>query len=412
MPNVRPDSLVFAARRAPYPVTNGSRLRGNRLLAGLSRAFETTLVTFEHHPESPDGLCPRQELELLFPGVEVVTAPGTGHHHHVEQARSLVSRRSWMSARYVTPAFRSALQATVARVRPAIVHLDEQALGGYGPLDGTLTVLATHNVDHEILRGMARAAQGRRRVLSAVEWRKVRREAEWAWRRMPLCLAVSEGNAEVMRAAGARRVEVCPNGTDPVERLAPPRRGAGEPLRILFVGSGSFDPYERGLAWFVHHVIPPLRERVPVEFDVIGERPRRPVRAPGVTYAGPVPSVRPWYQRAHVAVVPVFERSGTRLKIIEAMAQGRPVVSTTPGASGLPLSADVHYRRADDAEAFVVALAGLAEDIEGGSDAVPAMLDRARSAIASLFWPEIVDRLVDLYRGEIEARASRAGGAA
>jgi glycosyltransferase involved in cell wall biosynthesis len=175
----------------------------------------------------------------------------------------------------------------------------------------------------------------------------------------------------------------------------------------VFVGSGAFDPYERGLAWFVRNVIPRLRDRVPVEFDVVGERPSRPVPAPGVAYVGHVPAVRPWYERAHAAVVPLFEGSGTRLKIVEAMAQGRPVVSTTLGASGLPLSSDVHYLRADDADAFVTALAALAKNIERGDGAVDAMLDRARSAITSLFWPTIVDRLVDLYRGEIEQRARR-----
>jgi len=412
MPDARPDSLVFATRRAPYPLTNGSRLRANRLLAGLSQAFKTTLVTFEHHPDSPDGACAREELERLFPGVDVVTAPGTGPSQRLDQVRSLMSRRSWTAGRYVTPSFRSALQATVARVRPAIVHLDEQSLGEYGPLEGALTVLATHNVDYEILRGVAQAGHGRRRAFSAIEWRKVRREAEWAWRRMPLCLAVSEVDARVMRAAGARRVEVCPNGTDPVERLAPPRRGPGEPFRLLFVGSGAFDPYERGLAWFVRSVIPRLRDRVPVELDVVGERPSRPVPAPGVAYVGHVPAVRPWYERAHAAVVPLFEGSGTRLKIVEAMAHGRPVVSTTLGARGLPLSGGVHYLGADDADAFVTALAALAEDIERGDGAVPAMLDRARGAITSLFWPAIVDRLIDLYRGEIAQRSHRDVGVA
>jgi glycosyltransferase involved in cell wall biosynthesis len=212
-----------------------------------------------------------------------------------------------------------------------------------------------------------------------------------------------------MARAGASRVAVCPNGTDPVAPWPPPTRRDDEALRILFVGSGSYPPYERGLAWFVREVLPLVRDRIPATFDVVGRPPARPVTTPGVSYIGPVTDLGQWYERAHVAIVPVFEGSGTRLKIIEAMAQGRPVVSTRLGAEGLPIDFPAHYLQGDHAEAFAKHLLTVANWCSTGDTALPGMLERARSAIEPLFWPEVVRRLGDLYREELEIHRGGSG---
>ncbi|HEV2069997.1 MAG TPA: glycosyltransferase, partial [Acidimicrobiales bacterium] len=231
---------------------------------------------------------------------------------------------------------------------------------------------------------------------------KLRCEERRVWRRMPLCLAVSDVDAQTMIEGGAGRVEICPNGTDEVARLAPPRRRPDEPLRLLFVGSADYQPYERGIAWFVREVLPHLQPIVPTIFDVVGVPPRRPVSAAGVRYVGKVPTVAEWYERCHAVVVPMFEGSGTRLKIVEAMAYGRPVVSTALGAQGLPVAAGTHYYCADDVPGFVSILAELATHCEQDGGPMASMLDKAYGSITPLFWPRITERLSELYRSEIE----------
>src|SRR4030081_631065 len=99
---------------------------------------------------------------------------------------------------------------------------------------------------------------------------------------MAFSLAVSEPDARAMREGGARRVELCPNGAPPVERLPLPARSAGEPLKLLFVGTGRYLPNERGIAWFVRDVLPRIEARVPVIVEVVGHPPPRAVKAPGV----------------------------------------------------------------------------------------------------------------------------------
>lgn len=400
------ERLVFASRRPPFPLESGARIRTHRLLTGLSRVFDTSFITFEHHPASPDGHCGRQQLQELLPDVEVVTVAGLGPRKREQQVRSLAQSRSWAFGRYRLPQFRRALLSLVDRLRPAVVHFDDLGVAQWGPLAGTFSVYSSHNVEYDILRQEAQAESGFRQAFATIEWRKLRWEEQRAWQWMPLCLAVSARDAETMMTAGARRVEVCPNGTDGVARLPPPRRRAHEPLRLLFVGTGSYRPNERGLAWFVTDVLSQLRAVTPVRLAVVGEPPSRPIEVPEVDYVGAVPSLAPWYERSHAVIVPLFQGSGTRLKVLEAMAYGRPVVSTALGAEGLPVGADTHYLQADDAQAFSRALASVATQCQEGDSGLDGMLERARTAVEPLFWDKIVERLVQLYRSKTRGVAS------
>jgi polysaccharide biosynthesis protein PslH len=394
--------LVFAARRSPYPPDQGARIRTHHLLTGLAHAFETVFVTFEHHPDSPDGLCRKEEVEQFYPNVEVVTVPGTGPRKRTDQALSLLRRRSWTNGRYRSRAFTEAVRGAVARRRPCIVHFDDLGVAQLGPVAGTLSVYSATDIEQRILRLGARTGSASRRLFNAVEALKVRSEERRVWRSMDLSLAVSPFDAQAMSAGGARRVELCPNGAPSVERMPVQRRSAGEPLRLLFVGMGSYAPNERGLAWLVGEALPQIEARTSVALDVVGFPPARPVEAKGVRYVGRVPNVEPFYSASHGVVVPVFEGSGTRLKMLEAMAYGRPVISTRLGAEGLPVVAGEHYLQADDAEGFAAAAERLAEwSLHPEDKEAERLIANARQAVEGLFWPRIAGRLVELYRSEI-----------
>jgi glycosyltransferase involved in cell wall biosynthesis len=153
----------------------------------------------------------------------------------------------------------------------------------------------------------------------------------------------------------------------------------------------------------VREALPRVEERTPVLLEVVGDPPARAPQSPNVRYVGRVPAVEPFYAESHAVVVPVFEGSGTRLKILEAMAYGRPVVSTRLGAEGLPVVPGEHYLRAEDPEGFAAAadrLAVWALDPSGDDD-VSRMIDKARDAVQPLLWPGVTERLVELYRSEL-----------
>jgi glycosyltransferase involved in cell wall biosynthesis len=393
------ERIVYVVSRPPLPLPTGGRIRLHRLLMGLADVFDTTLVTYVHAPGSLDGHASPDELRAALPGVAVVTVPGMGPASRPAMIRSAASWRSWELGRYPVGRLARAVREAARERGAALVHFGDVASAAGGPVPGIPSVLAADGV-HRALRGFALHYRGARRVFAELEWRKVRREELAVWRGVSLAMAVSPLEAREMRARGVPRVGVCPNGTDPVDFLGARVRQPDEPLRILFVGLASYPPNERGLAWFVRQVLPLVKKHLPVRFDVVGSPPYRPVEDPAVSYVGVVPDVGPWYERCHLAVVPLLEGVGTRLKIVEAMAQGRLVVSTRVGAEGLPVTPGVHYLEADEPEAFADAVLRAAA---AGEDAgLEKMREAAREAVEPLFWPTIVGGLVDLYRDEIE----------
>jgi len=337
--------------------------------------------------------------------VKVVTVAGAGPRKRASQLASVARVQSWSLGRYCTPAFAAALADTVAAQRPGVVHFDDAGVALAAPVRDAVNVYCSHNIEQTILRFEASAGSPVRRLFNLLEAHKVAREERRIWRTADLCLAVSPPDASAMERGGASRTEVCPNGVDAVKRLPLPPIGKDAPLRLLFVGSGNYLPYERGLAWLVREVLPRVRAKVPVVLDVVGVRPARPLAAEGVRYLGRVPMVQPYYEASHVVVVPVFEGSGTRLKIIEAAALGRPVVSTRLGAEGLPLKAGADYLQADSAADFAGAVLQLERWWrEADRRRLEDLIDGAWNGVLPLRWPRVVERLAGLYRAEIAHR--------
>lgn len=399
-------ALTFITRDTKPEPRAGAPIRTHRLLTGLAEAFAVTLVTFEHAERSTHGHVPAAALREAHPGVEVVTLPGVGAAKRRAQLLGVPRIRSHEWGRYRTGDLRRAVERVVAAGSPAVVHFDDPGVAQVGPVPGPLNAAAPHNVEHRILAGTATASSGVRAAYARLEAAKVRREEHALWRAMDLMVAVSDLDADAMRAGGASDVIVCPNGTDLVEPLPPVPRAASEPLRLLFVGTGTYWPNEHGITWLVREVLPLLRGRLDVVLEVVGSPPNRPAQAPGVTYAGRVADLRPHYDRAHVVVVPLHRGSGTRLKVLEAMAYGRPVVSTTLGAEGLPVRPGEEFVCADDATAFAAALQEVAARLDGAGGGVGDMLARARSAAEALAWPRVAARLGEDYLARVAARRS------
>lgn len=380
--------LLFASRRPPFPLQSGAEIRTNRLLTGFAERFATTWLGYLGDLTGTHPSYTTRELEELLPGVRVIGVEPPRLPARFAQLASIASPRSFEWGRYRTSAYGRALREQ----RPALVHFDDPGVAQLGPLPGAVNVYAPHNVEHRVALATVEATHGTRRLFAQIERGKVERLERHLWGAMDLSVAVSDADAQGFHEGGAARVLVCPNGVDPVERLASARRAPGEPLRMIFVGLGTYRPNEIGVAWFVREVLPRVRAEVPATLEVVGERPRERVEADGVEYVGRVESLADRYERAHVAVIPLFHGSGTRLKAIEAMAYGRAVVSTGVGVEGLPVEPGTHYLPADDAPAFAAALARLAEDVSPEP-----MLAAARTAVEPLFWPRLVARLADDY---------------
>jgi glycosyltransferase involved in cell wall biosynthesis len=139
------------------------------------------------------------------------------------------------------------------------------------------------------------------------------------------------------------------------------------PDHVLFVGSLDWLPNQDGVTFFVHHVWPLIRRAKPkAVFQIVGRNPpwavRRLQRVDGVEVVGTVPDVRPYVAGAAVVVVPLLVGGGTRIKIFEALAMGKALVSTTIGAEGLPVTSGDHLLLADNPPEFAEAVLRLLND--------------------------------------------------
>jgi glycosyltransferase involved in cell wall biosynthesis len=175
--------------------------------------------------------------------------------------------------------------------------------------------------------------------------------------------------------------------------------------RLLFIGALDWLANREGLVWFVQHVWPLVRQRRPnATFQVVGRNPTHEVRAlrtvPGIEIVGTVPDVRPYLSRAAAVVVPLLVGGGTRLKIFEALAAGKAVVSTSIGCEGLPVVPGKHLLVADDPARLADAVAELLGDGERRA----ALGKAARDLVAERYGAETVARQFETICREVVDR--------
>lgn len=230
---------------------------------------------------------------------------------------------------------------------------------------GLARALVLQNVGPSYYGSRARAAAGAPRALLRAEaFRFARHDARWL-ERYDRLIAVSDNDAADLRGRTAVPVEVVPNGvaSDELTPLPP----SSEPATLLFTGTLGHPPNAEGIRWFAAHAWPLIRSRRPdAELLIVGRDPPPEVSGldgrDGIEVVGSVPSMAPYFERATAVVVPLLSGGGTRLKILEAFACARAVVSTGVGREGLDASDGAELLVADGAEAFATATLRLLED--------------------------------------------------
>ena len=393
---------------APGPLDQGFRIRVHHLAAALAGAgFRVTLLA---PPAGPDG---DNALDRL--GVEVVAA-GTIGVRPVERRQARIGRAYRLLAGYPAP---GSLAARTVGMLPMIERLiEERAFDAVqvelpefveaASTSDAPVVLDAHNIWWELTaRRQTTDPWAMRRAVRAIGLRPQRAREERAWRLADLCLTTSEREGAIVRAAGARRVAVVPNGVDPDAYLPVDGLGAGEdPGRggnadaptLVFVGLLGYGPNADAVTHLVRDILPLIHEHRPgVQVQVVGDGASAKLlhlARPGVVFTGRVPDVRPYVTAADAVVVPLRSGSGTRFKILEALAMGRPVVTTTMGGEGIDLIDGQHALIADGASAFARAVGRVLGDVRLARD----LGANGRALVKQSYgWPEIGARLVEAY---------------
>jgi polysaccharide biosynthesis protein PslH len=360
--------ILWVKLNGLWPLNTGGRLRTFHTVAELSQRHAVTLLTTHAPGEDAHALAPQ------LPACERVISLEHAPTKVGSAAFLLATARSWLSPlpadmwRWRVPAVRQEVERLLAGGHFDLCVADFLSATPNVPLGGRVpVVLFEHNVEYVIWKRLAQApGPVWRRALLELEWRKMRRYEAAACTRASFTLAVSEADRTLLMAtAPGARVAAVETGVD-LDYFAP--NGWHEkPATIVFTGSLDWYPNEDAVLHFVDEILPRVRAHVPAtRFVVVGRNPSAKLRhvaeAAGAIVTGTVDDVRPWLAEAAVCIVPLRIGGGTRLKIFEALAMAKPVVSTTIGAEGLPVTSGEHLVLADGAGDFAKAVITLLRD--------------------------------------------------
>ncbi len=274
---------------------------------------------------------------------------------------STLSPRPYGVTRFDSPAMRQKILARLRNERFDAIVCDVFTIINV-PAVSVPVIVNNENVEHVLLRRyLPHEPNPAKRAYAWLESMKMERWERGAWARATVAMACSDADRRTIAALCSRiPTVVVPNAVD-TETYSP--NGDGQAGRVLFQGSMDWFPNQDAVAYFISDILPTVRSLAPgVKFIVAGRNPspallRRFAGLPDVEFTGTVRDMRDELAKASVCAVPLRIGSGTRLKILEAAAMARAVVSTTVGVEGLDFTDGRDILIADDPVRFAYALA-------------------------------------------------------
>jgi polysaccharide biosynthesis protein PslH len=382
----------------PAPPDFGGAARIFNLLSQLQERADLTVFSLAGAEDDPAESHKRFERVITAPVPMTARSPASAAKRSV-QLRSTLSRQSFQHHFYWREEAQQRLDQLMRDETFDIVQIEFSQMAAYRTHRSAKRVIDLHNIEYDVLRQAADHSSGAKRIFNRWEWRKLRQEEEQAWREADLCLATSDGDASRVRSVTGEECLVVPNGVDD-EFFRREPLDVAEPGSIVFTGAIRYQPNADAVTYFVRRVLPLIRDLEPnATFNIVGADPPADVvrlgELSGVRVSGSVDDVRPWLRSASVVVVPLLSGGGTRLKILEAFASGRPVVSTSVGAAGLDVQDDKHLvisdRPMDMAQSVVSVLRNRAMGEK--------LCDNAYQLVQARYrWSTIVDQLYDRYQ--------------
>jgi sugar transferase (PEP-CTERM/EpsH1 system associated) len=363
--------VLFLSQRFPYPLDSGGRIRTAKILEGLRKIFRVTLVSQVDPSKDTPYLGEVDRVATEFHGVIRRERPKYTASFYLRVLVRALSRYPVTVASDYSPSLAATLERLAAERRHDLLVCDFlQPSLNVQDIDTLPTLLFQHNVESVIPRRHFQAAG--HPLLKAFwwsQWRKMHRFERAQCRRFSGVAAVSDVDKNTLeREFGARRVFVVPTGVD--THYFRPAESAPDPSALVFTGAMDWLPNEDAMVYFGEEILPRIRARRPdITLTVVGRNPSSRLSArlgaqPGITITGRVDDIRPFVRQAAVYVIPLRIGGGTRIKAFEAMAMGKPVVSTPIGVEGLRVEDGRHLVLAREPEAFADAVRDLLQSPE------------------------------------------------
>ena len=410
--------ILFLSQIVPYPPHGGVLQRGYNVLRQLGQRAAVDLLAFVHPDALPnqDSLAQsRVELgkfcsSLRYFPLWVKRSP---IHMAVAVAAGTVSSTPFSMIAHRSREYQAQVTAALTGSTFDVVHVDTIALTQFVDVarpPKAATVLTHHNIESMLLERRAQVEPRRlaRRFLQREGAKLAAAEAAVAPRfDLNIVMSAADRDALMSRAPGVR-ASVVSNGVDTDYFTPAPER---ETPALIYGGGMNMFANRDAVLYFLTAIWPRIRSKRPdVKFFAVGQDPPRELlavaeRDPQVVVTGYVADIREYIWKAAVYVVPLRVGGGTRLKVLDAMAMGKAMVSTTIGCEGIEVVPGTHLQIADTPEAFAdetLALLSNADRRRTVGSAARSLVERKYS------WPVIGDHLYAAYDEAIEAARRRA----
>lgn len=374
-------SILLLTPQLPYPPHQGTSLRNWHILRGLALSHSVRLLSFVEPDQVTDAAAIQPLLDVCH---TVRTVPVPQRDITLRLRQLLTTRLPDMAHRLYAPAFAVALRQWLTETHFDIVQVEGIELVRYMNVirEASLTsriLFDDHNAETELQRrnfwtDVKRPGRWPAAAYSFVQTYRLRRFESWAMRQADWVVAVSDEDArQLQKLAPEKPVAVIPNSIDTEvyqDSLSAQQVPANQSFDLVFTGKMDYRPNVDAVLWFVEAIWPQIRAARPqTTLAIVGQKPHERLlslgQQSGITLTGWVDTVQPYLAGAGLCLMPFRVGSGTRLKLIEAMAAGKAIVSTTVGAEGFPVQSGREIVLADSPGEFAqVVLALLADEEE------------------------------------------------
>ncbi len=404
----------------PYPLTSGKRIRTFNLLARLAERHRITMLC---HRNAEPGEAEHARKVLQDLGIDTVMVPRAvpkkeGAGFYARLAGNLLSPLPFSVTTHTSPELVTAVAEFAEQTEVDVWHCEwtpyaqvlRRALGKR--LRRVPWVVMAHNVESLIWKRYAETEENSvKRWYVRRQWQKFERFERWAFAHAMWTVAVSEDDATLIRATldGTEQTEVVDNGVD-TEYFRPQRDVERDPYRLAFIGSLDWRPNQDGVKLLLDSIFPQVKAAEPrARLSIVGRNPpdwlrERAAQIPGVQVFGNVPDVRPFLATCGMTVVPLRVGGGSRLKILESLAMGTPVVSTRVGAEGLRLEAGEHLTVTHDETDMADAILDAMRDPDAAIDRAD---EAQRFILREYDWAPLAEKLEEVWRVAVEMRSAR-----
>jgi glycosyltransferase involved in cell wall biosynthesis len=361
--------VLLLTQVLPYPPDSGPKVKTYYVLKYLAQQHQVTLVSFVRDSDKPEHI---RHLESLCERVITVPMARSPLRDLQFLGQSLLTGQSWMMLRDARPEMRQTLKDLAASTHFDVVHADQLNMGQYAlPFNGSRKVLDLHNALWVLYKRLAETLPPTKpmKYILLRDWRLLKQYEGQMCRSFDAVTAVSQEDRDSLLAAGARAdMVIIPIAIDTDEQAFIPRQPQGP--HIVHIGTMYWPPNIDGITWFLDDIYPLIKQRVPdVKCTLIGARPPASIvdRAkadPSLTVTGYVDDPLPYLRASSMMVVPLRAGGGMRVKILNALSQGIPMVSTTVGCEGIAVKNGEDILIADDPQGFADASARLLTESE------------------------------------------------